>query len=102
MSDTDLRLVPPNPPGLDMQDAWYCYEYRKDNEDFVSPWFRDETDIFEYLKDTDEFLITRKYVRTSDGIRECDGLGGTKLLKPDVIDEAWLSVPYTSAEDEVA
>lgn len=101
MSDTALRKVPPLPPGVDEEDCWFCYEYRASNEDFISPWFDDEFAVFDYLEAVDEYLITRKYIRTSDGVREDDGTG--ELLDLPVHDLSLLSEPTAakSWEDEV-
>lgn len=99
--DDAVSVLPPKGDLLDMEDALFCYEYRVDNEDFISPWFDDEFDIFDWLEDVDEFLITRKYIRTSDGIREDNGVGD--LLDLEVIDisECEKSAPegVASAED---
>lgn len=102
MSGVDFRATPPLQPGIGLEDAWFCYEYRVNNEDFVSPWFDDEFEIFEYLEDEDEFLLTRKFVRTSDGVRECNGLGDLLDLEVVDLDELNEPSPHTSAEDEVA
>ena len=83
--DDAVSVIPPAGAVLDAEDAMFCYEYRVDNEDFISPWFDDEFDIFDYLEDEDEFLITRKYIRTSDGIREDNGVG-------DLLDLEWVDL----------
>lgn len=83
--DDAVSLLPPEGDLLDMEDALFCYEYRVDNEDFISPWFDDEFAIFDYLEDVDEFLITRKYIRTSDGIQEDNGVG-------DLLDLEWVDL----------
>ncbi|MDK6572262.1 hypothetical protein QP277_25860, partial [Escherichia coli] len=73
-----------------------------DNQDYISPWFVGAFDIFDWLSEVDEYLITRRYLRTSDGVREIDGTGTIIPLETVDISEAFQSVPYTSAEDEVA
>lgn len=101
MSDVDLRKVPPLPPGLDQEDCWFCYEYRADNEDFISPWFEDEFDIFDYLEDLDDFLITRKFIRSRDGVREDNGLGDYHSLPLENMELLSARSGHTSLEDEV-
>ena len=101
MSDVLLNKVPPLPPGLDLEDCWFCYEYRTNNEDFISPWFEDEFDIFDYLEGLDGFLITRKFVRSSDGIVEDDGLGGYHNLPVSNLDVLYGPSGFKSAEDFV-
>lgn len=101
MSDALLSKLPPLPPGLDEEDCWFCYEYRASNEDFISPWFDEEFAIFEYLESLDDFLITRKYIRSGDGIREDNGLGDYHSLPVDNLDVLYESSGLTSLEDEV-
>ena len=101
MNGTDIRKIPPAPPGQGMQDCWFCYEFRVDNEDFVSPWFDDPFEIFDWLSDVDEYLITRRYLRTSDGIRELDGLGDFHDLPVQDLSGLRDQSPHTSAEDVV-
>lgn len=96
----DLMKTPPEPPSLDLEDAWWCYEYRVCVEDFISPWFDDEFGIFEYLENVDEFLLTKKYVRTNDGIFEDNSLGD--LLELPILDTTECHQPAgtVSLEDE--
>lgn len=101
MNGTGVRKIPPAPPGQEMHDCWFCYEYRVDNEDFVSPWFDNEFAIFDWLADVDEYLITRRYLRTSDGIRELDGLGDFHDLPVQDLSVLRDPSPHTSAEDVV-
>lgn len=83
--DDAVSTLPPKGDLLEMEDARFCYEYRVDNESFISPWFDDEFEIFDYLEDVDEFLIMRKYIRTSDGIQEDNGVG-------DLLDLEWVDL----------
>ena len=101
MSDIMFAKVPPAPPGLEEEDCWFCYEYRAHNEDFVSPWFDDEFEIFEYLEDLDEFLITRKYIRSADGVFEDNGLGDYLVLPVSNFDNLEEPSGHKSREDEV-
>ena len=96
-----VSLVPPSPPGSDEEDCWYCFEFRVANEDHVSPWFEEEFDIFEYLSEVPMFLITRKYIRTSDGIREDNGLGDYLDLPVFDLDELYQPSGGKSWEDEI-
>ena len=99
MNDIDLSLVPPLPPGLDLEDAWYCFEYRVNNEDFISPWLGHEMDIFEHLENVDEYLLMKKFIRTSEGIFEDDGLGDYHNLPLTDMDELYVKTQNKSLED---
>ena len=101
MPNTDLTKLPPLQPGLDMEDCWFCYEFRSHNEDFISPWFDDPHDIFEYLEELDDFLITRRYIRSSDGIFEDDGVENYYPLPPVDITWARTTAGHKSLEDQI-
>lgn len=100
MSDIINRITPEEP--LDKGGKpWYCYEYRVDNEDFVSPWFDHPMKIFDYLSFADSFLITRRFSRTPEGILEEDGLGGAHHLPLPDLAMVYRRSGLKSAEDNV-
>mgnify|MGYP001759038469 FL=1 len=98
-----MMVVPPAPPGMDMKDAWFCYEVRIGVEDRISPWFADGLEVFDWAErtfgDKEEFLIKRKFIRTSDGVFECDGLDGITPLEPVNVDAGCAPTGLEAAED---
>lgn len=95
------NLIPRFPrAAAELEDGWewVCVEYIAENEVHVSPWFEDEFDLLDWLNTTGA-SITRKFVRTSDGIVEADGLGGFTALEPEDISACFTPSAGWSLED---